>query len=168
MSKFLAHQLSTAIAIANTAHIGQTDRGGTPYILHCLWVMERQVTANRKVCAVLHDVIEDTTVTLDDLRKAGFSEPQLTTIDLLTRRKGETKMESIQRLIAAKDSSEGQDAIHIKIVDNHHNSMLERLRSVTDDDLARRKIYGEIQVLLKEACTFDGFLDGQNLENQRF
>lgn len=168
MSKTPIEQLTAAIDIANRAHAGQCDRGGAPYIFHCFWVMERQLTANRKICAVMHDSIEDGDVTIESLRAAGFSESQLITMDLLSRREGESEMAYIRRMIAAKDTAEGQDAIHIKIDDNHHNSMLERLSAVTEADHARQRRRAKIHALLKDACTFDGFLDGQNLEKRMF
>ena len=156
--KTRAEQLTAAIAIANKAHAGQTDRGGTPYILHCIWVMERQSTTNRKICAVLHDVVEDTDVTLEDLRSAGFTERQVKTIDLLTRRKNETKMDAIRRLISAYGTPEGQDAIYIKLEDNNHNRMLTRLRKIAQRDYERNCEYAEIYKLLYAARTFAGTL----------
>ena len=54
--------LERAVEIATKAHEGQTDRGGAPYIRHCLRVMERMPTEEMKIAAVLHDVVEDTAV----------------------------------------------------------------------------------------------------------
>jgi (p)ppGpp synthase/HD superfamily hydrolase len=166
--KTLAEQLTIAINIANTGHAGQKDRGGQPYILHCLWVMQRQLTVNRKICAVVHDVVEDTTVTLNDLRNAGLSERQVITVDLLTRRKHESSRRYINRILAASGTVEGQDAIAIKIDDTIHNCDLRRLLEVTDKD--REQVVRRMEILakLKAVQSFDGFLDGQNLEQRRF
>ncbi|NLA90511.1 MAG: HD domain-containing protein, partial [Synergistaceae bacterium] len=81
--------LERAIEIATKAHEGQTDRGGAPYIRHCLRVMERMATEEMKIAAVLHDVVEDTPVPLEDLRREGFSEAVVKAVDALTRREGE-------------------------------------------------------------------------------
>lgn len=66
--------LETASIIATEAHRGDTDRGGSPYILHPLRVMLVQTTTDARIVGVLHDVVEDTDGTLDVLRDAGFSE----------------------------------------------------------------------------------------------
>ncbi|MBO7364144.1 MAG: GTP pyrophosphokinase, partial [Lachnospiraceae bacterium] len=63
-----------AADIAKEAHAGQTDRGGTPYILHPLHVADRMPDEKRAVIAVLHDVLEDTDLTAEDLVRAGIPE----------------------------------------------------------------------------------------------
>lgn len=82
--------LTEAIAIAAKAHRGQVDKGGNPYILHPLRVMMRCESEITRICAVLHDVIEDTTVTFDYLREQGFSDEIIAALDCLTKRKGES------------------------------------------------------------------------------
>ena len=89
--------LERAIAIAAKAHEGQTDKGGAPYILHPLRVMMKMKAESERIVAVLHDVLEDTLITLDDLRAEGFSEPVLMALDSVTRREGETYEAFIQR-----------------------------------------------------------------------
>lgn len=64
--------LEKAILIATKAHEGQKDKAGKPYILHPLRVMLRMKTTKDMMAAILHDVVEDTDVTLDDLREHGF------------------------------------------------------------------------------------------------
>lgn len=66
--------LEKAMQIAAMAHDGQVDKAGKPYIEHVLRVMERVNTVCEKICAVLHDVLEDSEITLSDLRDAGFTE----------------------------------------------------------------------------------------------
>ena len=90
--------LEDAIALAAHAHRGQVDKGGQPYILHVLRVMLRQEDETARLAAVLHDVLEDTQVTLADLRSAGYSEPVCAAVDCLTRRSGETYEEMIERV----------------------------------------------------------------------
>lgn len=79
-----------AILLAVQAHTGQTDKYGQPYILHVLGVASRCRSVEEKVVAFLHDVVEDTDHTFDDLRKLGFSERIIEAVDCLTRHKGES------------------------------------------------------------------------------
>ena len=65
--------LERAIAVAARAHEGQYDKGGAAYILHPLRVMMRVSTPEQRIVAVLHDVIEDTPLTLSDLAREGFA-----------------------------------------------------------------------------------------------
>ena len=81
--------LEKAILMATTAHQGQVDKAGAPYILHPLRVMFGCKTENEQICAVLHDVIEDTDITLEDLRAAGFKEEVIIALDALTKHKNE-------------------------------------------------------------------------------
>jgi (p)ppGpp synthase/HD superfamily hydrolase len=78
--------LEDAIGLAVYAHRGQRDKSGEPYILHVLRVMLRQEAETARIAAVLHDVLEDTSVTLADLRQAGYSDAVCTALDCLTRR----------------------------------------------------------------------------------
>lgn len=81
--------LDKAILIATKSHQGQIDKAGQPYILHPLRVMFSRKNETERICAVLHDVIEDTDITLDCLRNEGFSEEILIALDALTRRESE-------------------------------------------------------------------------------
>jgi (p)ppGpp synthase/HD superfamily hydrolase len=94
--------LDKAINIAAKAHQGQADKGGNPYILHPLRVMFSRKTEIERICAVLHDVIEDTDITLVDLRNEGFSEEVIAAIDALTKRNGESYDDFIERVIKNK------------------------------------------------------------------
>src|SRR5271165_5571323 len=81
--------IEKALQIAAQAHEGQKDKEGLPYILHPLRVMSRAEGVEAQIVAVLHDVVEDTKVTLDDLRRAGFSEAVLQAVQCVTHRKDE-------------------------------------------------------------------------------
>ncbi|PZD94595.1 GTP pyrophosphokinase [Paenibacillus sambharensis] len=81
--------LAKAIALAASAHEGQTDRGGSPYVFHPIRLMLRAVTGEEQIIAVLHDTIEDTSLTLEDLRKEGFSDSVVEAVDSLSRREEE-------------------------------------------------------------------------------
>jgi len=81
--------IEKALQIAAQAHQGQKDKEGLPYILHPLRVMSHVEGEEAQIVAVLHDVVEDTKVTLDDLRRAGFSEPVSAAVQCVTHRKDE-------------------------------------------------------------------------------
>jgi (p)ppGpp synthase/HD superfamily hydrolase len=66
--------LDKAILVAAIAHAGQQDKGGNSYIRHPLRVMEGMDSEDEMVCAVCHDVVEDTDITLDDLSSLGFTQ----------------------------------------------------------------------------------------------
>lgn len=114
--------LSDAIVLATIQHQGQTLRNGEPYILHPLTVMLGVSGELERQVAVLHDVVEDTTMTLDTLRSLGYCSTVVLAIDLLTRRKLETYDTYIARMIeAAKHSPHGRIAVQVKRRDLQHN-----------------------------------------------
>jgi len=95
-----AGSLERAIAIATAAHEGQVDKAGDRYIEHPLRVMANLTGTSAQVVAVLHDVVEDTTVSFDKLREEGFSEEVIEAVDALTKREGETLEQSMARVRA--------------------------------------------------------------------
>lgn len=95
-----AFGVEEAIALARQAHAGQTDKAGRPYIEHPLRVMNRVRGEHEKIAAVLHDVLEDTPVTEDDLRAAGCPDPVITAVRALTKRSGEPLNDSVARAAA--------------------------------------------------------------------
>jgi len=127
--------LERAIAIAAQAHEGQFDKGGSPYILHPLKVMMRVSTLEERMAAVLHDVVEDTPVSLDELRGQGFSPAVLAAIDALTKREGEDYPLFVERA--------GRDPIArvVKLADLAENSDLARLHNPTEKDFQRLEKY---------------------------
>lgn len=134
--------LEKAIQIAVNAHLGQTDKGGSPYILHPLRVMHKLESEDEKIVAVLHDVIEDTDITYDDLLKEGFSHKIFEAVRALTRQDNETYMEFIDRC-------KGNDlARKVKIQDIYDNLDLSRIKNPTDEDYSRQKRYAKALRLL--------------------
>ena len=115
--------LGNAIALASVLFAHVKDKGGKPYILHCLQVMYDTNSDNEdvKMAAVLHDVIEDTNHTLEDLRTMGYSDDTITLLDLLTHNTNDTYEAYITRL------SSNPDAILIKQADLRHNSLIARM-----------------------------------------
>lgn len=127
--------LDKAILIATNAHQGQTDKAGQPYILHPLRVMLSRINETERICAVLHDVIEDTDITLEYLRNEGFSEEVLYALDSLTRRCDETYDEFIGRVIS------NRIACNVKLADLCDNMDLTRIKKPTEEDYQRIEKY---------------------------
>ena len=137
--------IERAIEIAATAHAGQRDKAGQPYIFHPLRVMLRLDGAHEQMAAVLHDVVEDTSVTLDNLAQEGFPSEVLRAIAALTKLPGETRLEAAAR--AAADPV----ARKVKLADNAENMDLSRIPNPTDKDYARCREYEEVRALLLAA-----------------
>lgn len=111
---------SKALEIAYKAHEGQVDKAGAAYILHSIRVANSLRTEEEKTVAILHDVDEDTTVTLDDLRNYGFSSDVIRAVDSITKRVGESYNDYLNR-VAADDL-----AYRVKLADMWDNSDVER------------------------------------------
>ena len=127
--------LERAILIAAQAHLGQRDKGGAPYVLHPLRMMMRMETEAAMMAAVLHDVVEDSDWTLEQLRGEGFSEEVLKAVDCLTRRSGESYDEFVARAQA------NAIARRVKIADLEDNMNVKRIGEITPKDLARIEEY---------------------------
>jgi GTP diphosphokinase / guanosine-3',5'-bis(diphosphate) 3'-diphosphatase len=134
--------LERAIEIAARAHAGQVDKAGAPYILHPLRVMMAVDSPDERMAAVMHDVVEDTSVTLEELRSHGFAEEVLTAIHALTKTPGEG------RLAAAKRASANPIARAVKLADVADNMNLSRIAQPTEKDFARLKEYEQVRALL--------------------
>src|SRR4051812_33841586 len=90
--------IADAIALAAEHHRGAIDKGGGPYILHPIRVMLAMTTDEARRVAVLHDLLEDTKVRVEDLRKRGYPEPEIHALQALTRNKDETYEAFIDRV----------------------------------------------------------------------
>ncbi|WP_139892422.1 MULTISPECIES: bifunctional (p)ppGpp synthetase/guanosine-3',5'-bis(diphosphate) 3'-pyrophosphohydrolase [unclassified Bacillus (in: firmicutes)] len=137
--------LDLAIELAKKYHKDQFDKGGNPYINHPLAVMNRLDTAEEKIVGVLHDIIEDTELTFDDLREYGFSEKIIAGIDSVTRREGEEREAFIYR---AKLNELGRT---VKIADLKENRDLSRIPNPQEKDYQRAEKYErEIRILTED------------------
>lgn len=134
--------LERAIIVAASAHAGQVDKGGEPYILHPLRVMLRLQSEHERMAAVLHDVVEDTKVTLENLRTTGFPEEVVAAVECLTKRPGESRVDAARR--AAADPI----ARVVKLADNAENMDMSRLPSPTEKDYARLEEYKAVREIL--------------------
>ncbi|HEV2687243.1 MAG TPA: HD domain-containing protein [Bryobacteraceae bacterium] len=129
--------LARAIAIAAQAHVDQREKSGAPYIMHPIRMMLRMDTDAEKMVAILHDVVEDTPWTLDQLRTEGFSEEVVEAVDCVTRRHTETYAEFVER------ARYNPVARKVKIADLEDNMDIRRLPNVSDKSLERLKKYHE-------------------------
>jgi (p)ppGpp synthase/HD superfamily hydrolase len=145
-----------AIALASTAHAGQTDKAGRPYIEHPLRVMHRVEGEHERMAAVLHDVLEDTPTTTEDLRTAGCPEPVITAVRALTKRPGEPLEQSMARAAADPIARVVKRA---DIADNSDPERLALLDPATAQRL-RRKYADSIRLLDHPASPATGTADG--------
>lgn len=136
--------LDASIVFAVNAHAGQSDRGGHPYILHCLHVMQQQTCLEAMIVGVLHDVLEDTKALPADLVALGLSKMIVDDIRLLTRRRGVSPWDHAYRIKHALTSI----PLQVKLADLRHNQDITRLIDPTDADRARIKMYHEIEKYL--------------------
>ena len=111
----------------------KTDKGGFPYVIHLLKVYSGVSEYIQKVCALLHDIIEDTDVTYDDLRDVGYSEEIIEILTILTKVKGEDYRDYINRII----KSDNIHAMNIKLADLKHNMDSGRIKNPTTNDMER-------------------------------
>jgi len=134
--------LARSIMIAARAHAGHTDRGGKPYILHPLRLMLKMETEDEMIVAVLHDVVEDSEISLTELRASGFPGTVTDAIACLTRRAGESYEGFILRVRA------NALARRVKLADLEDNMNLARIPNPGPEDLARVEKYRRaLQVL---------------------
>lgn len=137
--------LAKAMEIVYRAHEGQEDLAGKPYFLHPLSVMLMMDTMEEKIVAVLHDVVEDSGITIEDLREEGFSEKILEAIGLLTRDKEKMSYDQYIALI------KGNDLVRkVKLADLRHNMDIGRIENPTEKDFARIEKYKRAEKFLLE------------------
>lgn len=137
--------LEKAIEIAARAHAGQYDKAGEPYILHPLRVLLSLKTADEQMAAALHDVVEDTPMTFEDLEAEGFSSAVINALRALTKEPGETRMPAARR--AAQDAV----AVRVKIADVTDNMNLARIPNPTAKDRARLEEYKQVKAHLESS-----------------
>ena len=140
-----------AMKIAYDAHKEQVDKSGIPYIYHPIHLAE-QMTDEAAVCvALLHDVAEDTDITLEDLQNAGFGEEIIEALRLLTHDETVPYMEYIGRI------KNNPTAKAVKLADLAHNSDISRLDSINEKTIERLAKYKQaIQILKGEANNESG------------
>ena len=139
------HLLEKAISIALEAHKGKVDKGGQAYILHPLRIMNSMDTSEEKIVALLHDVVEDSNITIQFLKESGFSEKILKAIILLTKKENQLYEDYILTI------KKNHLANKVKQADLKDNMDIRRLKKVTEADKLRfRKYKNAYRILNKE------------------
>jgi (p)ppGpp synthase/HD superfamily hydrolase len=144
------NQLSKMLLLATTRHDGQFDKGGKPYILHCLKVMHYLKSYDEELqCIALgHDLIEDTYENLTEgmtaLMHEGFSNRIISGIAALTKIYGQSYDEYKEQVKI------NPDAVKVKMADLRHNTDIRRLKGVRQKDIERIEKYHKFYLELKE------------------
>ena len=128
-------QSEKAYEIAKKAHLGQVDKAGEDYIKHPEKVASFVKTDEEKAVAYLHDVIEDTELTLEDLYEYGLSKEVIEAVDIITKKRGEDYQSYLNSV------KKNKLARAVKLADLRHNSDLTRLIKVTEKDIKRKEKY---------------------------
>lgn len=126
-----------AVLLASQAHLGVRDKGGKSYILHPIRIAMRLRTDDEELMsiAILHDVIEDSSITFEELRTQGFSDRVIAALRLLTHQKGVSYEQYIENM------ADNIDALRVKREDLRDNSDITRLSGITEKDFNRMKKY---------------------------
>lgn len=149
--------LARAERLARQRHAGQVDKAGAPYWRHPMRVSAACASPEGRIAGWLHDLLEDTDTTPDELSALGFPPAVVAAVDLDTRRDGEPYMDYIGRIVAACGSSDprvataGRIAREVKLADLRDNMDLGRLPAVTEADLRRCARYRRARRILEES-----------------
>lgn len=132
-----------ALKLCFDVHKEQVDKSGLPYVFHPFHLAEQMETEETTIVALLHDVVEDSDLTLDDLRQMGFGDTVIAALALLTH---DPAVEYMDYVRAVKDNP---IARAVKLADLRHNSDLTRLDVINEKAIARREKYLQAMTLLK-------------------
>lgn len=133
-----------AMKISFEAHKNQTDKNGMPYIYHPIHLAE-QMTDEATICvALLHDVVEDTNITFEQLEAEGFSNEIISAIKLMTHDDYVPYMDYVTEI------KKNPVATAVKLADLRHNSDLTRLDVIDEKALKRAEKYKKAIALLEE------------------
>ncbi len=134
-----------AMKLCFEAHKDQTDKSGLPYVFHPFHLAEQMPDEKTTIVALLHDVIEDTACTLQDLRDMGFEQDVLDALALMTHDKNVPYMDYVARI-------KGNDTARtVKLADLMHNSDLTRLDEIDEAARKRAEKYSAAIQLLTES-----------------
>lgn len=132
-----------ALEIATEAHSGQFDKAGEDYIQHPLYVASLVSTEKEKAVALLHDVIEDSSITKEDLLLSGIDPEVVEAVLILTKQPSDSYQSYLERV-------KGNELARIvKLADLTHNSNLSRLKKITKKDEDRLQKYAKAIEYLK-------------------
>lgn len=133
-----------AMKLCYDAHKEQVDKSGLPYVFHPFHLAEQMQDEDTTVVALLHDVAEDTDITLEQISEFGFGEEIVQALALLTHAKEVPYMDYVRAI------KPNPIARAVKLADLKHNSDLSRADEVTEKDLKRREKYLQAIALLEE------------------
>ncbi len=137
--------LNQAIELARQAHANQVDKAGKPYLEHPWRVMNAVTTISEKIVAILHDAVEDSDLSLECLKKQGFTEDIIEAIDAITKRDGEPYSAYLERVKANPLS------LRVKIADMRDNMDMGRIANPTKKDYQRLRKYQDTLPKLLQA-----------------
>lgn len=126
-------QIEMALKLIDACFLGVTDKGGVPYAMHPRRVADRIEDKTAKVVALLHDVIEDTEITREDLINMGFSEEIVSAVEVITIKSGEAYNDYINRVIASNNIL----SLTVKKADMEDNQNEERLSKLPESERIR-------------------------------
>ncbi len=134
-----------ALKLCFETHKDQLDKSGMPYVFHPFHLAEQMTDEETTIVALLHDVVEDSDRTIDDLREMGFGENVLEAITLMTHDPEVPYMDYVANL------KTNRIAKAVKLADLRHNSDMSRLDSVTPYDMIRAEKYKKAIELLENS-----------------
>ena len=137
-----------ALKLCYEAHKNQFDKSGLPYVFHPFHLAEQMTDEDTTVVALLHDVVEDTEYTDEDLKNMGFNQNVIDAILMMTHDKENPYEEYVLKL------KENPIARTVKLADLRHNSDLTRLNNVTEKDLKRVEKYKKSIEILSMWCKY--------------
>lgn len=140
-----ADRTKRALMLCFEAHKEQTDKSGLPYVFHPFHLAEQMDDEDSIVTALLHDVVEDTAYTVEDLREMGFGGAVTDALTLLTHDPAVPYLDYVRNL------AHNPLARKVKLADLRHNSDLSRLdHAPTERDFQRVKKYRKAAEILQE------------------
>ncbi len=133
-----------ALKLCFEAHRDQVDKTGMPYVFHPFHLAEQMSDEISTICALLHDVVEDTEYDFDDIYKMGFPQEVIDVLRLLTHDDNVPYMEYVRKI------STNPIAKQVKLADLKHNSDFTRLNAIDEQALARGEKYKKAIELLSQ------------------
>lgn len=133
-----------ALKLCFEAHKDQKDKSGLPYVFHPFHLAEQMESEETTIVALLHDVVEDSAYTLEDLKNMGFSEAVTDAVALMTHADGVDYMDYVAAI------KNNPIAKAVKLADLRHNSDITRLDVVDEKALERREKYKKAIALLEK------------------
>ncbi len=133
-----------ALKLSFMAHKNQVDKSGMPYVYHPFHLAEQMETEDTVIVALLHDVVEDTDYTLEDIRGMGFPEQVIEALALMTHDKSVPYMDYVAKI------KNNPIAKAVKLADLKHNSDLSRLDIVDEKSVKRIEKYKQATKMLNE------------------